>query len=150
MDKHILNQYTDLLEEADDLENRIAKIERSLYRLRKQEVSDSVTHGKKGKKPLKRTVITGMPEAAIRGREEQLKTYRQRLEESRRKAMNLINQVESYVASIKDSRVRRIFRLRYVDRLTWYQVAQRMGEPHTADGCRMAVDRFLGETEKKC
>ena len=50
--KHILEQYVDLQTEIKYLADKIDRVERRLYDLSHDMVSDSVTKGKKGKKPL--------------------------------------------------------------------------------------------------
>ena len=52
-------------------------------------------------------------------------------------------EVEEYIRSIEGSRIRRIMRYRYLDNLTWQQVANRMGKGYTKDYCRIAHDRLL-------
>lgn len=53
-------------------------------------------------------------------------------------AVLVINQIDN-------SRMRRLITLRYIEGLSWVQVARKMGKHHTADGCRMAVERFLAK-----
>ena len=65
------------------------------------------------------------------------------LTEKEEELLEMINQVDDYINSIKDSRIRRIMRYRYIDDLNWVQVARRIGKKATADSCRMAHDRFL-------
>lgn len=49
--------------------------------------------------------------------------------------------VEEFIKRIEDRQMRKIFVLRFVKGLTWIQIGHRVGG--TADGCRMAVKRFL-------
>ena len=58
-------------------------------------------------------------------------------------SLELTNEVEEYIGQIEDSRIRRMITYRFLDDLTWVQVAYRMGGKHTADSCRVAIDRFL-------
>ena len=50
-----------------------------------------------------------------------------------------------YIASVEDSLMRRILELRYIDGKTWWTVAYEIGGNNTADGIRMAVQRFLSK-----
>lgn len=51
--------------------------------------------------------------------------------------------INQYIAAIEDSYIRQIIALRFVDGLTWFQVAQRIGGNNTEDGVRKALERFL-------
>ena len=53
------------------------------------------------------------------------------------------NRISRYIASVEDSFIRQIFVLRYIDCLSWRQVAQRIGGNNTEDSIRMAHNRFL-------
>lgn len=51
--------------------------------------------------------------------------------------------LERYIAGIDDSLTRQMFKLRFVNGLTWRQVAAGIGGGNTDDGCRKAVQRYL-------
>lgn len=51
--------------------------------------------------------------------------------------------INQYIAAIEDSYIRQIIALRFVDGLTWFQVAQHIGGGNTSDSVRMALNRFL-------
>lgn len=53
------------------------------------------------------------------------------------------------IEAIEDSRLRRIYTLRFVEGLSWWQVAHRIGGGNTADSCRKAVVRHLEGNKKK-
>lgn len=55
------------------------------------------------------------------------------------------NRLERYIADIPDPLKQDVFALRFVNGLTWYQVAQSVGGNNTADSCRMMVKRYLQE-----
>ena len=131
MDKSILEQYTSLVEEREDLKKRIRTAELQIEKLCGETVADSVTRGKHGKKPLGRVVIRGAPSPEITKKRKALQRYRRRLKDAEH--------------MIEDSRIRRIFRYRYLDQMTWIQVAMKMGKHHTAESCRNAAERYLGK-----
>lgn len=147
MEKHILEQYTDMQREEKDLVRRIRTVTDRIENMEKEGymVADSVSCGKRGKKPLGTKKIQGFPYPDYSRKREQLKTYRLQLELADEKLLKLLEEVEQYIAGIEDSRIRRIMRYRYIDNLNWVQVAQKMGGNHTADSCRMAHDRYLME-----
>lgn len=142
MDKSILVQYCDLQEEVKDLRRRIAKLEDEISHL--TVVSDSVT-GTREDGTIGHIKITGYPFPEESRKQVLLRRRKAALEEKEEELMELLSDVEEYINSIDDSRIRRIFRYRYVDNINWVQVAIQMGGKHTADSCRMAHDRYIEE-----
>lgn len=55
--------------------------------------------------------------------------------------------LEKYIASIPESYIRQIFRLRFIDGRSWSAVACKMGGGNTADACRKAAIRYLEARE---
>ncbi len=154
MDKNILIEYADMKEEIKDLRRRIEQNKKELSRLNGQIVMDSVSCGKKGKKPLGTVKITGRPVTAISRKESLLNKRIRRLEELEEELLELTIQVDEYIETIEKSELRIIFRLYYIDDLTWYQVALRMNQnfpkrkvKYTEDNCRMRHNRFLEKIE---
>lgn len=154
MDKNILIEYADTKEEIKDLRRRIEQNKKELSRLNGQIVMDSVSCGKKGKKPLGTVKITGRPVTAISRKESLLNKRIRRLEELEEELLELTIQVDEYIETIEKSELRIIFRLYYIDDLTWYQVALRMNQnfpkrkvKYTEDNCRMRHNRFLEKLE---
>lgn len=145
LDKTILEQYADLIAEREDLRKRIKATELQILKLADEIVADSVTLGKHGKKPLGRKVIRGNPSPEIEKKRAALQRYKAKLEAAEVMIGEMSEEVEEFIAKIEDSRIRRIFRYRYVDQLTWLQVALRMGKHHTAESCRNAAERYLGK-----
>ncbi len=143
MDKSILEQYADLIAEREDLQKRIKMTELKIMQLCDETVADSVTLGKRGKKPLGRKVIRGNPSPEIDKKRAALRRYKTQLHEAEYKIGEMIMEVQRYIGEIDDSRIRRIFQYRYVDQLTWLQVAIRMGKHHTAESCRKTAERFM-------
>lgn len=154
MDKNVLIQYVEMKEEIKDLRRRIHENERELAKLENMIVTDSVTRGKRGKKPLGTVKITGRPTAAIALKQKLLKKRNDRLTAFEAELMELTNQAEEYIETIPKSELRIIFRLYYIDDLTWYQVALKMNQKfpkrrieYTEDNCRMRHNRFLEKLE---
>ena len=154
MDKNVLIQYVEMKEEIKDLRRRIHENERELAKLENMIVTDSVTRGKRGKKPLGTVKITGRPTAAIALKQKLLKKRNDRLTALEAELLELTNQAEEYIETIPKSELRIIFRLYYIDDLTWYQVALQMNQKfpkrrikYTEDNCRMRHNRFLGKLE---
>ena len=154
MDKNVLIQYVEMKEEIKDLRRRIHENERELAKLENMIVTDSVTKGKRGKKPLGTVKITGRPTAAISMKQSLLKKRNKKLEVLETELLELTNQAEEYIETIPKSELRIMFRLYYIDDLTWYQVALKMNQKfpkrrikYTEDNCRMRHNRFLEKLE---
>ena len=143
--KKVLEQYAQTIREKEDLENRIRLIDLEVRDL-ESECRETVSAGRKGKRSLGRAEVEGRSRAYSEKKTSllQLRMSYQKMQE-RLSAMAL--DVEEYIQSIDDSRMRQIMRLRYAEvkngkQMTWREVAQRMGE--TEDSCRKAHDRWLG------
>ncbi len=67
------------------------------------------------------------------------------IEEKCRRCLAEQQRLEKYIAGIEDSFIRQIFTCRFVDGLTWQQVAQKLGGKNSADGVRMLSKRFLAK-----
>lgn len=147
MHKHILEQYTDVQQEEKDLQRRIQSVTDQLMSMEMKGymVADSVTCGRKGKKPLATRRIQGFPLPEYERKNESLKTYKLQLELADGRLLQLLSEVEKYIQGIDDGRMRRIMRYRYVDNCSWVQVAHRMGGQHTDESCRKACERYLLE-----
>lgn len=154
MDKSVLIEYADMKEEIKDLRRRIDADKKELDRLNSMVVTDSVTCGKKGKKPLRTVKIQGKPTMKIIRKSELLKKRIAKLEYLELELLDLTNQVEEYIQGIPKSELRIMFRLYYIDDLTWYQVAMKMNQmfpkrriKYTEDNCKQKNKRFFDKVE---
>lgn len=128
MTKEILMQYCDLKNEVDKLEKRIDKIEKQ-----SETVSDVVQNGYKG-----HAVIYGYD----CDRAYKLDLLKLTLRERYDKALELQNQIETYINSIDKSDIRQIFEHRYIDNMNWIQIQVIMGY-ESESTARVKHDRFL-------
>lgn len=128
MNKKTLNQYTDLVKEAQKLEKRIE-------RLRKQssQVSDVVQNGYK-----RHAVIFGYDVV----RDSKLKELEFLLMDRKAKIIIQQTEIENYINNIEESDVRQIFEHRYIDNMNWIQIQVAMGYEHE-DTARKKHDRYL-------
>lgn len=154
VDKRILIEYADMKEEIKDLRRRIEEDRRALDKLNKTIVTDSVSCGKKGKKPLRTVKVQGKPTMAIIRKQAAYEKKIAQLELLEIDLLEKQTQVEEYIQQIEKSRIRSMFRFYYIDGLTWEMVAMKMNYmfpkkkiPFTKDSCRMAHDRFLEKVE---
>lgn len=147
MDKEILIQYSDMAEEVKDIQKRIQKLQYDIDHL--CVVSDSV----KGTRPdgtYGTIKITGYPTPEYYRKKSALERCRKLLEVKETEFLELMEQAEEYIQSIEKSELRIMFRLYYIDNLTWEQVARRMNRAfpkknvsYTPDNCRMKNNRFF-------
>lgn len=57
------------------------------------------------------------------------------------------SRLERYIADIPDSWTRQIFTLRFINGLSWYQVAQHIGGSSTENSVRMVCNRYLEQNK---
>ena len=150
MDKSVLSEYADMKEEIKDLRRRIAADQKKIDQLQHTIVSDSVSCGKKGKKPIRTVKIKGFPREEIKRRTALLKKRQAKLQILETDLIEKQMQAEEYIQSIEKSELRIMFRLYYIDSLTWYQVALRMNQmfpkrrvKYTEDNCKQRHKRYL-------
>ena len=146
IDKSILTQLCSHKKELSDLRRRKEDNDREIERLEDKGVvvSDSVTCGKKGKKPLGTKRITGFPMPEYEKRLRYKRVYSNMLERQITRLDKEIMEAEKYIESIPDSRIRRICRYRCLDdSLSWGQIARKMGYPHTTESCRKTFETLF-------
>ncbi len=128
MTKEKLIQYCDLKEEIEKLEKRIDKIEKQ-----SEMVADVVQNGYKGK-------------AYIYGydcnRAHKLDVLKETLKNRYDTALDLQNEIETWINSINRSDLRQIFEHRYIDGMNWLQIMYVMKYKDESTA-RKAHDRFL-------
>lgn len=141
--KEILIQYSDLQQEIIELQERKKALEKQFKSfLDGGTVTDMVTGGSGGIQHFK---IEGFPVVAYEKVRNALQRNIQKIEDKYTELLELQNDVEEYIESITDSRMRRIIRMRFIDKLTWNQVADNIGGGNTEDSVRMAFNRFIEE-----
>lgn len=149
MNQNILAQYSNMRKEIKDLRDRIKKLDKFLAN--PHIVSDTVKGTRRDGMigPIK---ITGIPEPMYKRKQRLRKQHQQLLEGKEVELLELTCQAERYIQSIPKSELRIMFRLYYIDDLTWVQVAHRMNSmfpkkriKYTEDSCRMRINRFFEE-----
>lgn len=141
--KKILGQYSDLQEEIIELRQRIEKTEQQLAKIEEQgAVVDKVMGGDGGLQPFR---IEGFPYPEYSRKRTLLCSRKETLRCREKKLDEMINQIEKFVSDIDDSRMRRIISFRFIEKMSWNKVAQRIGGNTTADSVRMEFNRFMEE-----
>lgn len=142
--KEILIQYSDLQEEVKEVRERIERTERQIAKIEEDgNVIDTVSGGGGGIQHFK---IEGFPYPEYSRKKTLLYARKATLASLELELMEMLNQVEEFITSVDDSRMRRIITLRFNDNLSWLKVAERIGGNSTADSVRMEFNRFM---EKK-
>lgn len=142
--KEILIQYSDLQEEVKEVRERIERTERQIAKIEEDgKVIDTVSGGSGGIQHFK---IEGFPYPEYSRKKTLLYARKATLASLEMELLETLNQVEEFIASVDDSRMRRIITLRFNDNLSWFKVAERIGGNATADSVRMEFNRFM---EKK-
>lgn len=134
MDKHKLSQLRYLKSEIAMLKEQIGDIQ-------VHTTSDSVKASQSSFPYIEYT-------AKIRGAD--IQEYNRKLRRLQRKLnrrveelMDTVEEAEEYINSIDDSLTRQILSLRYVNGLTWEQVAASIGGGNTAESVRQINSRFF-------
>lgn len=130
MTKNELIQYCDLQNEITKLEKRIDRVEKQ-----SETVADVVQKGYKGK-----AYIYGYDCKRAYKLDLLKLTLRQRYD----KALELQNDIETWINTIDRSDIRQIFEHRYIDGMNWLQIMYAMKYKHE-DTARKKHDKFLEE-----
>lgn len=147
MDKDVLIQYCEIREEIKDIRRRIRELDKFLAH--PPIVSDTVRGSRRDGTigPIK---ITGIPDPLYYRKERQRDRYRKILQDKEAELFDLACEAEKYIESIPKAELRIMFRLYYLDGLTWVQVSHRMNSmfPHrrikyTEDNCWRKNQRYF-------
>lgn len=154
--KEILIQYADLQQECKEVREKIERLEMEIPRIEKrikaiedgELVKDKVRGGEGG---MQNFNIEGVPTVEYERKRTSLLSKKLLLN-NRKTALEILefellqktNEVEEFIASIDDSRMRRIINLRFIEKLSWNKVADHIGGGNTEDGVRMMFNRFMG------
>lgn len=156
MDKTILSEYADMKEEIKDLRRRIAEDQKKIDQLKQTVVSDSVSCGKKGKKPIRTVKIKGFPQMEINRRLSLLKRRQRKLQMLETDLIEKQLQVEEYIQTIQKSELRIMFRLYFIDDLSYPKVAMRMNQiypkrkiKYTDENVKKRIQRYF-ENVQQC
>ena len=139
--KEILIQYYDLQQECKEVREKIEKLEKQIEKIESDgAVIDKVRGGEGGLQSFK---IEGFPYPEYSRKKTLLYARKATLSELEMELLETLNDVEIFIASIKDSHIRRIVNLRVVDNLSWNKVADRIGGGNTEGSVKMAFQRFM-------
>ena len=139
--KEVLSQYIDLQEEIKEVQQKIRKLEIEIAKIEAEgNVVDSVSGGDGGNKHFR---IEGFPYPEYSRKRTLLYSRKATLQLLEDDLIEKSNEVEEFIASVQDSRIRRIINLRFIEKLSWNRVADRIGGGNTEDSVRKTFDRFM-------
>ena len=139
--KKVLDEYIDLQKEIEETREKIKKVENEIKKLEKQgAVFDTVSGGDGGIQHYK---IEGFPYPEYTRKRTLLYVRQANLTDLELKLMETINNIEIFISQIEDSFMRRIINLRFIEKLSWGEVANRMGGANNEDNIKKAFYRFM-------
>ncbi|WP_461810849.1 hypothetical protein [Faecalimonas sp.] len=158
MDKSVLIEYVDMIEEIKEIRRRIRKLEDEITNI--TVVSDTVKGTRKDGTigPIK---ITGYPFPLENRKKALLSRYRRKLEEREEELLELTIKAEEYIESIPKSELRIMFRFYFLDGKTYVKTAMEMNVlfpdrhiKYTEDNVKKKIQRFFKNVpqcpEEKC
>ena len=139
--KEVLIQYSDLQKECKEVREKIEKLEKQIAKIEEDgAVIDKVRGGDGGLQSFK---IEGFPYPEYSRKKTLLYARKATLSELEMELLETLNEVEAFIASVKDSHMRRIISLRVVDGLSWNKVADYIGGGNTEGSVKMSFQRFM-------
>lgn len=118
MDRRFVEQYSDLLKEKNEIKERIGRLEKEIGSMTGQETD-----------LLIKKLLLSQHKAILTTLELEI--------------LENTNVLEKMLADIDDSYMRRIVSLRVIDRLSWAEVAAKMGAGYTVDSIKKSFYRYL-------
>lgn len=137
--KELLKQYTDLQIEIRELEQRITKLQNKKIKVEFDRVKGSSDVFPYTERSF---TIEGYNYPEADRKEERLVKYNNLLCRRKQKCEDMKLEIETFINNIPDSRTRRVFQYRYIDNLSWLQIAMRMNRVHESYP-RKIHDRYL-------
>jgi len=138
MTKKELSQLRHLNKEIEMLKQQIANLENQV----EMETVSDVVSGSNPEWPYeqRRFHIEGLD---IQGYEKRLRRLRRKLVWKLEELMDKREKLEEYINTIPDSELRMIFTLRYINGLSWQQIAAHLGFEGDGSTQRKKHDRYL-------
>ncbi len=137
MDKNILQEYIDACELVKETEQEIHKLNRKKKTVIQTNVKGSMHEFPYTEQHFKiqGTAFSVKDDSSLRHEEKLLAQRKARAEQIK-------IEVEEWMLTIP-ARMQRIVKYRYLEGMSWGQVAARMGRRATADSVRMELKKFL-------
>lgn len=147
MDKEILVQYCEMMEEIKDIRRRIKNLDKFLSE--PHQVSDTVK-GTRRDGTIGSIKITGYPMPEYYRKKDLRDRYRKLLEEKEAELLELTCQAEEYIETIPKAELRIMFRLYFIDGCSYTKVASHMNMmfprrrvKYTDENVKKRIQRFF-------
>ena len=137
MDKSILREYVDACKMVRETEQEIRRLDQ-----RKRTVVQTNVKGSNPDFPYQAQHFRIQGTTFTVGDDSRMRYETVILEKRKEAAERIKCQVEEWMASIPP-RMQRVVRYRYLEGMTWEQVAGQMGQRSTADSVRKEFERFF-------
>lgn len=149
-----LVQYNDMVEYINDLKKKTERYKATIISLEDkirtieegETVKDSVRGGDGGIQTFR---IEGFPSKEYREKKNKLLLTKINLEnanaiieDEQHKLSEKINEIEMYISTIDDNKIKRIISMR-MEGKNWNQIADKVGRNATEDSVRMLFNRFV-------
>ena len=123
LDKQVLLQYCEVMEEIKDIRRRIRELDKFLEN--PPIVADTVK-GSRADLTIGPIKIVGIPDPVYCRKQKARERYRKLLDAKEAELLELTTQAEEYIEMIQSSELRIMFRLYFIDGLSDLKVADRM------------------------
>jgi len=137
--KNTLNQYTDIQQEIKELEHRIQRLRNK----RNDRLTDTAV-GSSPEFPYNERIYT-ISGFNLEDSNEKLDRLEQLLKKRIQKCEDMKEEIEKFIDNIEDSRTRRVFTLRYIEGLTWLQIARRIERYDESYPRKIIHDKYLNK-----
>lgn len=141
VDRKFLEQYADMVREIPELEAKIDRLEAQIAKIEAEgAVKDTVSGGNGGTQHF---VIEGFPIPEYKKKRTRLLSVKMSYEQLKNNVEEKVMEIETFIAGIDDSRIRRIITMKYIDGLSWTETAEKLGRYATADSARKEFERYF-------
>ncbi|MGO5072359.1 hypothetical protein ACTQ4K_00160 [Clostridium sporogenes] len=138
--RFLLKQYNDLKLEISDLECRIKNLQNKKIKIEQ----DSVKGSSNVFPYIERNfTIEGYNYPEADRKQERLNKLDKLLYKRKNKCEDMKLEIEEFINTIQDSKTRRVFQYRYIDRLSWQAIAVRIGKCHESYPRKEIHDKYL-------
>lgn len=134
MNKEELKQLRYIKSEIESIKKQLSDLD---YTVATDKVRGSSSHFPYVQRSF---TITGVDFLEYKRKAERL---RRKLNKRIKELIDLVEKTNEFIEDIDDSLIRQVISLRYINGLTWEDVANSIGGNNTADSVRMVCNRFL-------
>ncbi|GAA0083147.1 RNA polymerase subunit sigma-24 [Clostridium sp. CTA-6] len=134
MNKEELKQLRYIKSEIESIKKQLSDLD---YTVATDKVRGSSSHFPYVQRSF---TITGVDYEEYNKKVERL---RRKLNKRIKELINLVEKTNEFIEDIDDSLIKQVISLRYINGLTWEDVANSIGGNNTSDSVRMLCNRFL-------